>query len=550
MIRNTIFTHISVVPKYNIQPFEKKLAMMELSGLLDDKKIQSMPFPSKKISLDGNINGGLLWRRLAYWQGIGNTTFQPTLQVQLEECEIKNNEKSISCGVDHDDQLKISNWVELDNPIESKLHKIEFKPQTRRILRYGPHDLHEYRGKFFPQLVKSLVNYAAVPDGGTVIDPMCGSGTTVCESHAMGMNSIGLDTNPLSVEITRVKTAILHENSQSLLRSFKDLRECLHNPTLDNHIENRWDEKDILYLKKWFDIRALYEIHTLLNILESNFNPGIADFYKVCLSNIIRGISWQKVSDLRVRKEYSPYELGKATESFLIHVKKQLNKVIPYIELVQNNVYLGEYLVERGDARDLCQIFPSVVGKCDVMVTSPPYAMALPYIDTDRLSLFMLGMLHKREQKYLEYKLIGNREITEKQRLTLWNEYLDKKSKLPLDICNLIDFIAEKYHVDSVGFRRKNLPALLAKYYLDMLTVMENSRKMLKPGAFGFFVVGNNSTIIDEKRVEIPTNHFLGEIAETCGWKYDSCVNMELLQSRDIFRNNRGTEETILILRN
>lgn len=49
---------------------------------------------------------------------------------------------------------------------------------NRRVLRYGPHGAHEYRGKFFPQLVRALLNIAAVKRGDVVLDPMCGSGTT------------------------------------------------------------------------------------------------------------------------------------------------------------------------------------------------------------------------------------------------------------------------------------------------------------------------------------------------------------------------------------
>ncbi len=90
---------------------------------------------------------------------------------------------------------------------------------------------------------------------------------------------------------------------------------------------------------------------------------------------------------------------------------------------------------------------------------------------------------------------------------------------------------------------------MLAKYFLDMAEVMKNSRDMMKPGKYGFFVVGNNSTRINGKRVDIPTNEFLWEIGKTVGWKQEKLIEMELLPSRDIFRKNRGSSERILVFR-
>ncbi|RMD68589.1 MAG: hypothetical protein D6822_06695, partial [Cyanobacteria bacterium J149] len=45
---------------------------------------------------------------------------------------------------------------------EKIVKEIVFRGETslpnRRCLRYGTHGIHEYRGKFFPQLVRSLIN--------------------------------------------------------------------------------------------------------------------------------------------------------------------------------------------------------------------------------------------------------------------------------------------------------------------------------------------------------------------------------------------------------
>ena len=73
---------------------------------------------------------------------------------------------------------------------------------NKRCLRYATHGLHEYRGKFFPQLVRALMNIARLPEDAVVLDPMCGSGTTLVEARLSGRRSYGLDMNPLSVFVT------------------------------------------------------------------------------------------------------------------------------------------------------------------------------------------------------------------------------------------------------------------------------------------------------------------------------------------------------------
>jgi site-specific DNA-methyltransferase (cytosine-N4-specific) len=82
-----------------------------------------------------------------------------------------------------------------------------------------------------------------------------------------------------------------------------------------------------------------------------------------------------------------------------------------------------------------------------------------------------------------------------------------------------------------------------------MRDAMRSALVLMKPGARAFYVVGNNSTEVQGTKVDIPTDMLLFEIAATVGWKQEELINMELLPSRDIFRENRGSKETILCLR-
>lgn len=70
---------------------------------------------------------------------------------------------------------------------------------------YATHGLFPYRGKFHPQLIKAILNIIGIKRGDTVLDPMCGSGTTNIESSLMGINSYAVDLSPFCRFMTKVK---------------------------------------------------------------------------------------------------------------------------------------------------------------------------------------------------------------------------------------------------------------------------------------------------------------------------------------------------------
>lgn len=505
--------YIKLEIKPYLQPFEVILAERELKSLLSPGDVVSKRFGYYVVNT--NIKEELLRDRLTYWQRVGKNILEPTLQKLLEFTQN---------GISHDGSTDLHN---------------------NRRLRYGPHDLHEYRGKFFPQLVKSLINISGLPDNSIILDPMCGSGTTLCEAIAANNRAIGADLNPLSVLISKVKAATIGKDANKFKKSVLKNLECLRfNKSMP--LSRLWGQADLEYLKRWFDPKALQEIESILIAIYSLKNKFYQDFFRICLSNIVRSISWQKDVDLRVRKEVSDYISGSAQQALEKEVLKQMNKIFLYLEVLDRRRKKPEANIRLGDAVDIAKIFPKKLGEVDLLITSPPYATALPYLDTDRLSLIILGLLPRKKHKEIELKMVGTREISEKKREQTWVYFLKRSDELPTSVVKVIKKIASHNHKSGVGFRRRNLPALLGLYFLNMLDSMRSARMLMAPKGHGFYIVGNNSTFLDEKKLEIPTDKLLYEIGKYAGWKPKETLSMELLSSRDIFKGNKGSAETIL----
>ena len=75
------------------------------------------------------------------------------------------------------------------------------------------HRLHPYKGKFIPQLVEYFLDSHTdaskkeifFKKGDIILDPFCGSGTTLVESNELGMHAVGIDVSAFNALISNAK---------------------------------------------------------------------------------------------------------------------------------------------------------------------------------------------------------------------------------------------------------------------------------------------------------------------------------------------------------
>jgi len=525
--------------KSYIQPFERRLAIEELRALACAQP--QLCLPSDSSGTDFLIKTGLsqdaLASRLSYWERVIGPNGNHITTQALRESTVNVVRNGIDLGT-------------LERILPFKSDAINLP--NRRCLRYGTHGIHEYRGKFFPQLVRSLINISGTPRSGIVADPMSGSGTSVVEAVLAGHTGIGIDLNPLSVFLSRTKCELLGAHPKELRVAYENIRETLLKSNSKHGGSLRYfetlPERDRHYLACWFAKDIIASLDEIAITIKSVKNQPARNLMWVSLSNILRKVSWQKDDDLRVRKDVRDDVEIDVKKDFLEELGRSVRAVLAF--LYQNSIIVRPpYSIEEGDARRCATIWSEYARNVDVVITSPPYATALPYLDTDRLSLCYLGLLSRPQHRIRDQVMIGNREVTEGLRRSYEDNYASSRGLLPKSICALIDRITELNRGTSVGFRRRNLPALLAKYFLDMREVLIETQSLLKPGGLAFVVVGNNHTIAGGERVEISTASLLSDVARQLDFEVATPLAMEMLISRDIFKRNATASEEILAFR-
>lgn len=429
-----------------------------------------------------------------------------------------------------------------EQTLQSRLESAARPGKNRQSTRYSVHGLHEYKGKFNPQVVKALLNILGVEPGQRVLDPFCGSGTTLVECSHLGIASCGIDVNPLAVFIANAKTRALAAPAAELRTALNELARALNDANggaVEIDSSPRGD-----YLKSWFDDDTLRTIELTLEKTKS-VTGDMSDVFLASASNLLRDYSLQDPKDLRIRRRKTKLPTVPFIDAFLAACGASIRQVEATQALLGVNPANGRAVLSDIAARapaDTPRLF-------DAVITSPPYAMALPYIDTHRLSLVWLGLVEPERIRSLESELIGSREIYGRDGARMIQDMRRNAKGLPeseFKFCSML----QSSIGESDGFRRRAVPALLYRYFASMRRSFRAIRSLARPGAPFALIVGQNHSVLGGVRREINTPSHLTNIAEKVGWTVEETIPLQTYRRYGYHMNNAVNSETLIIIRN
>jgi len=357
---------------------------------------------------------------------------------------------------------------------------------------YLTHSLHPYPAKFPPQLPKKILEDYAIK-GQTVLDPFCGSGTTLIEARIFGANAIGVDVNGLSVLLSEVKATPLTEQQFSIVQAFiLKIEKVISKWKSENRPQIKI--KEIEGQEHWFQNNVSEEITFLLNEISKQTDNVIQNFLKIVLSSIIVRVSNQD-SDTRFAAIEKNVINGYTLEVFCKKAKEYNSRMAEFSELVH---YSTELQVYNADSRNLDFIKDNSI---DIIITSPPYANTYDYYLYHKFRKRWLDL----DVKFAQYNEIGSRR-----------EYSSLKEK------------KEKWNED------------LIKCFAEM-------QRVLKPNHFAFIVIGDS--VIKKELIKIEKE--ISDFAPKIGFKVNEILSSDLSKHSRIFNPSyaqKGKKEHLIIL--
>jgi len=283
------------------------------------------------------------------------------------------------------------NWRERDLPERER---------TKHV-----HRLHPYLGKFIPQLAEVFLRKYFVR-GQTVLDPFCGSGTTLVQANELGINAVGYDISAFNVLLSRAKTAEYDLNRME--KEITDILRKTHDSTQLNPAQVNLDGKrlrhldmsktDSEYLRTWFAPTALKELLTYRYFIETA-DYEYQDLLKIILSRSARSARLTTHYDLDFPKKpqlvsyycYKHRRQCSPTTSAYKFIHRYSLDTIKRIKEFSKLRTEAKISVYNEDSRK--SSFPEIDG----VITSPPYVGLIDYHEQHVYAYHLFGLRDRRE---------------------------------------------------------------------------------------------------------------------------------------------------------
>lgn len=407
----------------------------------------------------------------------------------------------------------------------------------RFVLSYPPHLVRDYAVKF------------ALEPGQTLLDPFCGTGTTVVEARKLGLDGVGIEAHPMSHFASSTKidwspdpSALLANAERVTAETHAALQRdgivddaqfalACEAPAL-RHLRRLSEEENKLLLTRSISPLPLHKTLVLRSCIDEFAEPACRDHLRLALAKALVG----PIGNLHFGPEVG---VGPAKEdapvvtSWLENVRQMASDLA-----VLRRRRSGTAHVIHADSRAL----PSVIAPAsvDAVITSPPYPNEKDYTRTTRLESVLLGFITTKAQlkSFKQHLMRSNtRNVYKADADDAW-------VKDHRQIQRIAAAIEERRIAlgKTSGFERL-YPRVTTLYFGGMARHLAELRPALRPGARLAYVVGDQASFL---RIMIRTGELLASLAEPLGYEVES---IDLFRTRLSTATKEQLREEVVVLR-
>jgi DNA modification methylase len=420
-------------------------------------------------------------------------------------------------------------------------------------LRYedrAVHDWYRFVLSFPPHLVRNYLERFGVGPGECLLDPFCGTGTTLVECKKLGIASVGVEANPITCFASQVKVdwhvdpdgLLSHANEVARLSrerlQVEGISEFEGLPLFETGqtataglLTLPRDARDLL-LKGSISPLPLHRALVLLETLKQEDDERFNEHERLALAKaVVFG-----ASNLHFGPEVgvtAPKRDAPVVETWLAGVRQMADdlRALRDRDGTLTTVY-------RADSRQLATLLePNSV---NAVITSPPYPNEKDYTRTTRLESVLLGFISSKQ----DLRLVKDNLLRSNTRNVYKSDRDDVHIAEHEDIQRIADMIeARRISLGKTSGWERLYARVTKLYFGGMARHLASLRPVLRPGAQLAYVVGDQASYL---RVMIRTGQLLADIAESLGYEV---TGIDLFRTRLATATKEQLREEVVLLR-
>lgn len=321
----------------------------------------------------------------------------------------------------------------------------DFKGTTKS----GIHNIGKYPATMVPDMqyqLLSIISKHLNNKNINLLDPFCGSGTTLVIAQELRINSVGIDINPYATLLSFVKT---HKYDRT------DVCDAISTIKSNLKQESNFPIYDFYNIKKWFRDDITKSLSQIRHCILLERSQDIRKFFWICLSEVIFKFSNDRTSTFKLHAlQKGKIDLieDKCIEYF-IKIINDNSEHLNYSNTTSSNIIYG-------DSSSI--INNKLKGEFDIICTSPPYGDNPTTVTYGQASILFLKWIDSKDllcepdilsnYSKIDYlSLGGNKNNNKLPDISIIHEYIDKLSKNKKNkvIRFLSDYYKSLYELDK-----------------------------------------------------------------------------------------------------
>ena len=364
------------------------------------------------------------------------------------------------------------------------------------------HRFHNYPAMMIPQVARRLLERHGMR-GGRLLDPYCGTGTSLVEASLFGMDAVGCDINPHARLIAKAKVAPIRMDA--LDDKLDSLRETLFRYEMSGDLPNR-SAPFVLNRDYWFSDEVSRWLSAIRHEIIAEPDGDIRRFLWVAFSETVRECSYTKNGEFKLVRMPADKMARFAPGVVSAFASK----------LARNRAGLADYAERRQDADVAVLDCNTALGETpngapfDLAITSPPYGdspTTVAYGQFSRLSAQWIGLPDIKVDRVSMGGKASDGTLT------------DSPATKPIE------------RVAAIDAKRANQ---VKAFYMDLANSIGTVASAMANRSTVCYVVGNRTV----KGVTLPTDEFVGSAFESLGFRHRETIIRNIPNKRMPSRNS------------